>query len=65
MWYRGHPKSIGIPQVDGLSTGPPNLGHHKNKDDLTFDDVEPIEQVDGELSLPPSEPPLRRSTSEC
>ena len=24
----GHPKSIGIPRVDGLSTEPPNLGHH-------------------------------------
>ena len=22
----GHPKSTGIPQVDGLSMGPPNLG---------------------------------------
>ena len=25
----GHPKSIGIPRVDGLSTGPPDLGCHK------------------------------------
>ena len=24
----GHPKSIGIPQVDWLSIGPPNLGRH-------------------------------------
>ena len=24
----GHPKSIRIPRVDGLSTGPPDLGHH-------------------------------------
>ena len=24
-----HPKSTGIPRVDGLSTGPSNLGHHK------------------------------------
>ena len=24
----GHPKFIGIPRVDGLSTGPPNLGCH-------------------------------------
>ena len=24
----GHPKSIGIPSIDRLSTGPPNLGHH-------------------------------------
>ena len=24
----GHPKSIGIPRVDGLSTGPPHLGCH-------------------------------------
>ena len=25
----GHLKSIGIPLVDGLSTGPPDLGCHK------------------------------------
>ena len=24
----GHPKSKGIPRVDGLSTGPPDLGCH-------------------------------------
>ena len=24
----GYPKSIGIPQVDGLSTGPSNLGRY-------------------------------------
>ena len=24
----GHPKSIGIPWVDGLLTGPPDLGRH-------------------------------------
>ena len=24
-----HLKSIGIPRVDGLSTGPPDLEHHK------------------------------------
>ena len=24
----GHSKSIGIPRVDGLSTGPPNLRHN-------------------------------------
>ena len=24
----GHPKSTGIPRVDGLSTGPPVLGHY-------------------------------------
>ena len=24
----GHPKSTGIQRVDGLSTGPPDLGHH-------------------------------------
>ena len=24
----GHPKSIGIPRVDGLSTGPLDLGCH-------------------------------------
>ena len=27
----GHPKSIGIPQVDGLSAGPPDLGCHMLK----------------------------------
>ena len=26
----GHPKFIRIPQVDGLSTGPFDLGCHKN-----------------------------------
>ena len=25
----GHPKSTGIPRVDRLSTGPPNLGFHR------------------------------------
>ena len=25
----GHPKSMGIPRVDGLSTGPPDLGRRK------------------------------------
>ena len=24
----GHPKPIGIPRVNGLSTGPPDLGYH-------------------------------------
>ena len=24
----GHPKSTGFPRVDGLSTGPPDLGYH-------------------------------------
>ena len=24
----GHPKSLGNPWVDGLSTGPPDLGRH-------------------------------------
>ena len=24
----GHPKSTGIPRVDGLSTGPPDFGRH-------------------------------------
>ena len=24
----GHPKSTGIPRVDGLSTGPPDLGRY-------------------------------------
>ena len=36
----------------------------KNKDDLIVDDVEPTEEVDGELPLPSYEPPLRRSTRE-
>ena len=31
---------------------------------MTLYDVEPIEQVDEELPLPPYEPPLRRSTRE-
>ena len=26
----GHPKSTGILLVDGLSTGPPDLGCHRN-----------------------------------
>ena len=30
MWYQGRPKSTGIPRVDGLSTGPSDLGRHKN-----------------------------------
>ena len=36
----------------------------ENENDPTIDDVEPIEQVDGELPLPPYEPPLRRSIRE-
>ena len=40
-------------------------GVTKNEDDPIVDDVEPIEQVDGKLPLPPYEPPLRRSTREC
>ena len=36
----------------------------QNEDDPIVDDVEPIEQVDGELPLPPYEPPLRRCTRE-
>ena len=27
----GHPKSTGIPRVDGLSTGPPDLGCHTSR----------------------------------
>ena len=27
----GHSKSTGIPRVDGLSTGPPDLGCHRAK----------------------------------
>ena len=37
-------------------------GVTENEDDPTIDDVDPIKQVDGELPLPPYEPPLRRST---
>ena len=33
----GNPKSTGIPQVDGLSTGPPNLGCHNTQRDLRVD----------------------------
>ena len=36
----------------------------ENEDDPTADDVETTEQVDGELPLPPYEPPLRRFTKE-
>ena len=39
-------------------------GVTKNEDDPTIDDVEPTEQVGGELPLSPYEPPLRRSTRE-
>ena len=37
-------------------------GVTENEDDLIVDDVEPTEQVGGELPLPPYEPLLRRST---
>ena len=40
-------------------------GVTENENDPIVDDVEPTEQVDGELPLPPYEPPLRRSTREC
>ena len=30
----GHPKSIGILWVDGLSTGPPDLGRHNMRSRL-------------------------------
>ena len=39
-------------------------GVTENEDGPTIDDVELIEQVHGELPLPPYEPPLRRSTKE-
>ena len=32
----GHPKSIGILQVDGLSTGPPDLGCHSLVSELRY-----------------------------
>ena len=32
----GHPKSTGIPLVDGLSTGPPDLGRHSKYELLSF-----------------------------
>ena len=40
-------------------------GVTENEDDHIIDDVEPIEQVDGELPLPSYEPSLRRSIREC
>ena len=30
----GHPKSTGIPGVDELSTGPPDLGYHNSVSEL-------------------------------
>ena len=39
-------------------------GVTENEDDPIVDDVEPTEQVDGELPLPPYKPPLRRSPRE-
>ena len=38
----GHPKSTGIPQVDRLSTGPPDLGFHK--EDTIIGDGDPIDK---------------------
>ena len=32
----GNPKSTGIPQVDGLSTGPPELGCHSLVSELRY-----------------------------
>ena len=32
----GNLKSIGIPQVDGLSTGPPDLGCHSMVSELRY-----------------------------
>ena len=32
----GHPKSIGILRVDGLSKGPSDLGHHSLVSELRF-----------------------------
>ena len=37
---------------------------NENEDDPIVGDVKPTEKVDGELSLPPYEPPLRRYTRE-
>ena len=39
-------------------------GVTENEDGPIVDDVEPTKQVDGELPLPPYEPPLTRSTKE-
>ena len=39
-------------------------GVTENEDDPIVDDAKPTEQFDGELPLPPYEPPLRRSTRE-
>ena len=36
----------------------------ENEVNPVVDDVEPTKQVDGELPLPPYEPPMRRSTRE-
>ena len=36
----GHLKSIGIPRVDGLSTGPPDLECHSLVSDLRFAIIE-------------------------
>ena len=41
-----------------------DYGVTENENEIIVDDVEPTEQVDGELPLPPYEPPLRRSTRE-
>ena len=35
----GNPKSTGIPQVDGLSMGPRDLGCHKEHDDYDPNDI--------------------------
>ena len=54
------------PIVHANHEGELQEGHdvNENEDDPIVDDVEPTEQVDGELPLPPYEPPLRRSTIE-
>ena len=41
------------------------VGVTENEDDPTVDDIEQTKQVDGDLPLPPYEPPLRRSTKDC
>ena len=43
-----HPKSTGIPQIDGLSTGPPNLGRHTT---CSFKEVISLPNLDNTISL--------------
>ena len=55
-----------LPIVHANHGGELQEGHGvtENEDDLIVDDVKPTKQVDGELPLPPYEPPLRRYIRE-